>query len=195
MPRLFVAIDLPNAVKGALIALKTEIEGAKWVKAENMHLTLRFIGEVDAAGGRLTPIKDALATVKGEAFDMTLASVGRFPEGTKKPPRVLWVGIESPPALVRLYQSIEAALKGIGFAPDDRGFSAHITLARIDGRSRNAPPQARSSAFERFLERHVDYRSEPIHVSSFILVNSTLTPQGSIYRREAVVVLREESTE
>jgi RNA 2',3'-cyclic 3'-phosphodiesterase len=134
----------------------------------------------------VTPIKDVLATVKGEPFEMTLAGVGRFPEGTRKPPRVLWVGVrtpfglQAPPALLRLYKAAEGALKGVGFAPEDRGFSAHITLARLDIRGRNTPPE-----FERFLERHANFRSEIIHVESFVLYNSTLTPQGSIYQREA----------
>jgi 2'-5' RNA ligase len=93
--RLFVAIDLPDTVKDQLDTLPTRIPTARWMKRQQMHLTLFFLGETD----RIPDIKDALASVKAPPFSLSLAGVGRFPQRQKQPPRVLWVGIDAESAL------------------------------------------------------------------------------------------------
>jgi 2'-5' RNA ligase len=177
--RLFVAVELPADVKDALSALETSIPGATWVRPAALHLTLRFLGDnLDPI--RLTPIKTALASVKAAPFPLTLRGVGRFPPG-KRPARVLWVGIDEQPALLTLQASVERALSAVGFEPEDRPFSPHITLARLKG----------EGSVEGFIEKHSGFRAETFTVSEFVLMSSVLTPHGPNYRREAQFPLRE----
>ena len=111
--RLFVAIELPDEVKDQLVALKTDIPGATWVKTPAMHLTLRFLGDhINAIC--LTPIKTALASIKAAPFTLALGGTGRFPSGTRRPARVLWVGIADQPALLTLQSAVEQRLAGGG---------------------------------------------------------------------------------
>lgn len=185
--RLFVAIELPDAVKAELAALNTGIPGAGWVKPPAMHLTLRFLGDrIDPI--RMTPIKTALASVKGAPFVIALRGTGRFPaaKGSRaKPARVLWVGSEKQPALLTLQASVEQALATVDFPPDERGFSPHITLARLKDEGESA------SAVARFLDAQKDFSAEPFTVERFYLVSSLLTPEGPKYRHEASFPLRE----
>ena len=103
-----------------------------------------------------------------------MRGVGRFPPG-KRPARVLWAGIVEQPALLALQAAVETALGAVGFEPEDRPFSPHITLARLKG----------DATVERFLQQHGAFRAEPFTVSEFYLVSSLLTPQGPLYRYEA----------
>lgn len=179
MSRLFVAIDLPDPIKDHLTKMCSGVPGAKWVQRPQLHLTMRFIGEVDTP--KFQEIKTALAGVQSEAFTMTLQGIGRFPP--KGAARVLWVGIAPQPALHQLQRQIENSLvQGIGLTPEDRPFSAHITLARLKS---PPPPQT----VERFLSQHEQFQTEVIAVESFVLYSSILTPQGPHYRREASFAL------
>lgn len=179
--RLFVAIELPEAVKDQLVKLRVVIPGAAWVKPSGYHLTLRFIGDgVEAA--QLEALKLALAEVRGEAFTMSLNGVGRFPPNPKRPARVLWVGVRAPPALQALYRQVESAVTGVGFAPEARDFHPHITLARL----KSFKPD---STADRFLEQHGQFSTPEIPVTAFVLFSSQLTPQGSIYTQQASYTL------
>src|SRR4051794_31452928 len=104
--RLFVAIELSPQSKEGLVALKTDIPGASWVKPSAMHLTLRFLGD-QIEPIRLKPIEKALASIKATPFTLALRGAGRFPEGTKKPARVLWIGLADQPALLTLQAAVE----------------------------------------------------------------------------------------
>jgi 2'-5' RNA ligase len=178
--RLFVAIELPEPVKEQILALKTEIPGATWVKPPALHLTLRFLGDqIDPI--RMTPIKTALASVKGEPFPLTLRGTGRFPASKRaagKAARVLWVGITEQKPLLALQAAVERALVTVDFPPEERAFSPHITLARLKNEEQPAE-------VARFLEAHKDFRAEPFTVEQFILVSSVLTAEGPKYRHEA----------
>jgi 2'-5' RNA ligase len=181
--RLFVAVEIPNEVKDQLVALRSDIPGASWVKRPALHLTLRFLGDgIDPI--RLTPIQKALAAVKGAPFDVNLRGVGRFPEGDRRPARVLWAGIADQPALHTLQAAVEQTVGSVGFPPEERPFSAHITLARLKG-------EGNSKTVADFLEKHKGLRAEPFEVKEFHLVSSLLTPQGSAYRYEASFPLTE----
>lgn len=182
--RLFAAVEFPDAVKDQLVALKTDIPGAAWVKRPALHLTLRFLGDpIDPI--RLTPIKLALASVQSDAFTLTLRGVGRFPENARRPARVLWVGIEAQPALLALHQAVESALAEADFPPEDRAFSPHVTLARLKGG--DGEPQA--SQVARFIENHKAFHSAAIPITAFHLFSSVLTPQGPRYTDEATIGL------
>ncbi len=172
MYRLFVAIDLPEEVKHAMAELSGDLPGARWVPREQLHLTLRFIGEVDEETFRR--VKVALARVTGAAFTLSLIGIGHFPPG--RHPRVLWVGMEENDLLRELQKNVELALMEADIPPDDRKFSPHITIARL-----KETPAAQVEAFERV---HGRFASEPFPVREFHLYSSTLTPKGAIHRRE-----------
>nr|AUN37624.1 2'-5' RNA ligase [uncultured bacterium] len=175
--RLFVAIELATEAKDQLAALKTDIPGATWVKPAAMHLTLRFLGDqIDPI--RLLPIQKALGSIKGEPFALTVRTAGRFPEGGKKPARVLWIGIAEQPVLRTLQAAVEQAVIAVGFPAEERAFSPHITLARMKN-------EERSPELDQFLDQHKGFRAAPFTVKEFFLVSSLLTPQGPIYRHEA----------
>ncbi len=176
--RLFVAVDFPDAIKTRLLALKTDIPTARWVGRDQMHLTLFFIGETE----RVQAVKDVLAGVKAAPFDLMMQGVGRFPPGQKKPPRVLWVGLNAQPALSDLHRQVTAALVGLGFPAEERPFSPHITLARL--KTERPSPET-----ERFIEANRPFQAGPIAISAFALYASTLTPQGALYTHEAVYPL------
>jgi 2'-5' RNA ligase len=179
MIRLFVAIDLPASVKAQLLKCCTGVPGAKWVKPEQMHLTLRFIGEVDEAA--FETIRQALAVVTTAPFSLSLNGAGQFPP--KGGARVLWVGLDAPPTLFDLQRRIEAALNQLGYPPETRPFAAHITLARL-----KSPPPPES--IRQFLSRNADLVSDPIPVTQFVLYSSQLAPSGPTYTAEATYPLK-----
>jgi len=178
MQRLFVAIDLPEAIKAQLRLLCTDLAGAKWVSHPQMHLTLRFIGDVDEA--QQAAIQTGLATIRATPFKMGLKSVGQFPPKGK--PRVLWVGIEAEAGLKELHKQVERIINAVGFAPDEHAFSPHITLARF-----KMPPSQENR--RRYIERHQSFETGTFVVTQFILYSSQLTPSGSIYHSEGVFPL------
>lgn len=173
--RLFIAIDLPDALKDQLEAFKTDIPGAAWVKRTTFHLTLRFLSS-DIDPIRVPPMVRALEQVSAPPFAVTLCGVGRFPPSAKKAARVLWVGIEPSAALTQLHQAIEQALAVVDFPPEGRAFNPHITLARLK-------LDKRAPEVEAFLAEHADFAAEPFTATAFHLYESKLTPQGAQYTR------------
>ena len=171
MMRLFVAIALPNSVADGLLMLQGGIPGARWSTREQLHLTLRFIGEVD--GRDAAAIDDALAAIRSPRFALELKGVGEF--GGRNP-RALWAGVRDEGPVVHLQRKIESAVQRAGIAAEERKFSPHITLARLRGAPRDRVIT--------FLSAHALYASGPFEVNGFILYSSTLTPNGSLYRPE-----------
>jgi 2'-5' RNA ligase len=171
--RLFIALDLPDALKDRLSALKTTLPGATWVRRETYHLTLRFLGD-DVPEARLPALKSALAALQHPAFDVQLAGVGRFPPSPKKAARVLWVGVAENPALQSLHRAVQEAVVVAGFPPEDAPLKAHITLARL--KSEKLAPEIPA-----FLAHHAGFSAPPFRAESFQLYESRLTPQGAFY--------------
>jgi RNA 2',3'-cyclic 3'-phosphodiesterase len=175
--RLFVGIALPDDVAQSLAALQAGVPGARWQTREQLHLTLRFIGEAD---GRATAaIDDALATISAPAFSVELKGVGSF--GGKRP-HALWAGVEANDALLHLQRKIESALQRIGLEADGRKYTPHVSLARLKG-TQNGPVVD-------FLTDQALYTSEPFAVNGFILYSSLLTANGSQYRAEKAYRLK-----
>lgn len=171
MMRLFVGIGLPESVSDRLASLCAGLPGARWVDAEGMHVTLRFIGEVDE--GQAEDVNEALAKIEAPAFDIALAGVGTF--GTGRKTRALWVGVEAPPALARLQAKVETAVvRGAGLPPEGRKFTPHVTLARFNGRVDDARLQM-------FAAAHNLFRAGPLKVAAFTLFLSELGRGGSVY--------------
>jgi len=176
--RLFVAIDLPEEIKLVIGSLRCSLPGAKWVAESQIHLTLRFIGEVDDE--LLKMIVASLSGIVAAPFSLAMQGVGCFPP--KRDPKVLWVGVDGGSALFALQGEIEKALVRKGVAPEDRPFSPHITIARL-----KETPAARVVPF---LRHYARFATRSFPVTQFILYSSTLTPQGAVHRQEALFPLR-----
>ena len=171
MIRLFVALELPESLRSRLSMLQGGVPGARWATGEQLHLTLRFIGEVD--GHVAHDVDDALAGIRAPAFALELAGVGEF--GGKNP-RALWAGVRSSEALLHLQKKVETALQRIGLPAEERKFSPHVTLARLKAAPREKVVQ--------FLTHHALFASGPFNVDHFVLFSSHLGSGGSVYHAE-----------
>ncbi len=169
MFRLFVAIDPPAAVIARLGGLCAGVPGARWVEPDQMHLTLRFIGEVD--GAVREDLRSELGRVLAARFTLTLSGTDCF--GGRRRARTLWVGIEPCPPLLELHAKIEAALGRAGVAPEGRKFLPHLTLARLKA----GPPDR----IARFLAETGGFKSEPFAVDTFALYESQLNRGGAVH--------------
>lgn len=175
--RLFVAIDLPEEVRQNVWGLYSELPAAHWVDRQQLHLTLRFIGEADDK--TFGQLKEALASVRSTPFPLALTGLGTFPGGQ---PRVLWVGIEENEPLRLLQENVEMAVIAGGGAPEHRPFSPHITIARF----KDPPPRGLLASY---LDRNRDFRCEPFSVCQIHLYSSTLTGRGAIHKLEETFTL------
>ena len=177
MPRLFVALAIPDAIAPSLALLQAGVPGARWQTREQLHLTLRFIGEVD--GVIAGAVHDALSGIAAPGLTLELHGVGEF--GAKHP-HTLWAGVRPNAALLHLQRKIETAVQRAGVAPDRQKYTPHITLARLRGTPVGWVMD--------YLTDHALYSSAPFPVSGFILYSSVLTSDGSIYRAERAYRLR-----
>ena len=173
MIRLFVALTLPESLRLRLSALGGGVPGARWVKPENLHLTLRFIGEVDT--GMADDVDAALNEVDAPAFDVSFVGAGYF--GKPDAARILWAGIEANDILHHLQAKVESALVRTGLQPEKRRFSPHVTLARLK--------QAPANRVEQFVADHAGFRAGPVPIDRFTLYSSFLSSSGAIYTPEA----------
>ena len=164
--RLFVAITLPGELRERIAALGNglEEEGIARVRPENMHLTLRFIGDTDER--TLPSIVQALQGVRFVAFECFVRGAGAFPD--EEHAGVVWAGVASGGALESLAAAVNDALRGAG---GDERFSAHITIARL----------RRRIGLGGFLERHRNDVFGSFTVSSFELIESALGSAGPKY--------------
>jgi len=186
--RLFVAVDLPGQVREALARLQGglrshDLSDLRWVRPQGIHLTLKFLGETPA--GRVAAITEALAgAIRGRRRSrLALGALGTF--GGRRRPRVLWLDITGDIEHMReLQAAVEEALVEVGFPPEERDFSPHLTLARV-------PQPGRPGTAERIaqaLESVVPPRSE-FDVREVVLMRSTLQPGGAVYERLAAFPL------
>ena len=189
--RLFVAIEVPEAVRLALAELIAKLTpaapGARWVRAENIHVTLKFIGEVPAA--QLEPIRKALAEVcrgrsenqaECEPVSMSFKGIGFFPN--ERRPRVFWAGMDATPSLAPLAAAIEESLEPLGIARESRPFSPHLTLARFN------EPRPALQLLEAAAPFH-DASFGDATATEFHLFESRLKPGGAQYARVATFLL------
>lgn len=173
MLRLFVAIPLPAPVRRALTGISTGVPGARWTQPDNLHLTLRFIGEVPEPEAR--DIADVLSLVDGRPFAARLKGVGQF--GDRKRAHVLWAGVEAGPELQLLRGRIENRLARVGVDPEGRKFTPHVTLARL-----------KSTPLDwvgRYIFDNGRFETPSFEVSEFALFSSHLGQAGAIHTVEA----------
>jgi 2'-5' RNA ligase len=167
MHRLFVAIRPPEPIRARLLDLMGGVAGARWQDEDQLHLTLRFIGEVD---GRVADDVDAaLQSVIHPPFDLALAGTGAFER--RGQPATLWAGVAPHEPVKTLHKKIDHALTRAGVEPERRAFHPHITLARLN---RDVAP------LQPFLEGHA-VTSSAFTVAEFRLYESRLTPGGAVH--------------
>ncbi|MBR0553776.1 RNA 2',3'-cyclic phosphodiesterase [Stakelama marina] len=168
MHRLFVALRPPSEMRDTLLAAMGGIENARWQSAEQLHCTLRFIGDVDRPVAE--DVEAALGSVRFPGLDLALSGVGAFgADGRRK---AVWAGVSPHDQITKLHKKIDQALVRAGLAPERRAYLPHITLARLN-RS--------SGAIDRFLADQARLASPPYRFTHFLLFRSTLGSDGATY--------------
>ena len=168
MPRLFTGIELPEDVADLIGDLEAPLPGVRWIHTDNLHLTLRFAGDVDNPVAR--EFAQFLSGIDVPAFEMRLEGLGTF---GGKDPRALWAGVTAGPELETLARACERAARAAGLKPEGRTFKPHVTIARL-----NKP---RIEPLTRFLTRHARFRSDPLIVARFVLYSSKPLVGGGPY--------------
>jgi len=173
MIRLFIAIDIPEVIKMHVQGMGRSIKNGRPVPDDQLHLTLKFIGEVESS--RLLDIHESLGVISHPRFSISLKGVGTFPpRGT---PRVLWAGITPVENVTRLRRTIENKLAEISIPKEGKKYSPHITLARL----RNSPIKQ----LQQFLAGNAFLETPEFEVENFSLYSSQLTSKGAIHRLES----------
>ena len=178
MPRLFVALQLPEPLAQAVRELQFGLRDARWLTEDGLHLTLAFIGDVN--GSAQHRIETALGSVTAPALQMELHGLGCFPP--RGAPRVLWTGASPKDGLVSLAQAVRRALGRAGLTPERRRFMPHVTIARF-----RHPP--RGAELARYLGARSLFRSARADVASFHLFSSMLRSSGARYTIETTFAL------
>src|SRR5689334_17443681 len=162
MHRLFVAIRPPAHIRDLLIDAMDDSADFRWQDEEQLHITLRFVGEVERPTA--TDLADALGRIHNAPFELRIAGVGRFEQRSSG---ALWAGVEPKAPLAALAAKIERACQSAGLETERRAFHPHITVARWKGR--------RTREVQDFLERRRALSSEPFTADRFILFESRLS--------------------
>jgi 2'-5' RNA ligase len=173
MLRLFVGLDLPPALKRQLAFLAGGLPGARWVPADSLHLTLRFIGET--APHQADEIDHALYGVQARGFTLRVHGLGLHHRNGR--PTTLWAGAERAPPLAHLQSKIETALQRAGLDPERRRFAPHVTLARLDPNI----PEARLAAY---IQAHNLFLAETAYIDHFVLFQSLRGKTHAVYHPE-----------
>jgi len=178
--RLFVALEIPAAVRDNLAALLKDFrtlssplsdKRPRWVRPENLHVTLKFIGEV--ADAKLEGIRGALSMVRSDApVDLQFRGLGFFPDETH--PRVLWAGLNASANLPVLAGDIDRALETQGFAREQRAFTPHLTLARLE-------PPGLHEKLRATIQKNGERQFGAFPACEFHLIESKLKPSGAEY--------------
>jgi RNA 2',3'-cyclic 3'-phosphodiesterase len=186
--RSFIAIELPAEVRQRLNEIIVQMQerclhtggeaarkAVRWVPADNIHLTLKFLGEVSVSNLQELARMLKVETSHYIPFTIQVKGIGAFPNIRR--PRVIWVGSEAPPALAALQQAIETETRALGYPTEDREFSPHLTIGRV---SQNASP-VEISAISKALTGYETSPMGEIMVDQVQLFRSDLRPTGAIY--------------
>jgi len=174
MPRLFVAIDLPENLRGNVSSLYYGFPKTRWTPPEQLHLTLRFIGEVD--GQLFQQIIDNLETIRFAPFSIQFHDLGYFPP--RRRPNILWVGVSKNDALTQLQRRLENCLIKLGLEPERRKYHPHLTIARLS-------PATSLAKLADYLALNSTFTIPAFTVREFHLYSSYLTRQGADHQIEA----------
>jgi 2'-5' RNA ligase len=173
--RLFVALEIPTEVRGDLAAMVETLRAIskepRWLRPENLHVTLKFLGEVPET--KLAAVRTALAQIRSEQpVTLEFRGLGFFPN--EKHPRVFWAGIEASPNLMKLAEDIDGAMEKLEILPERRAFSPHLTLARFE---RQGVPEKLRIAIAENSQREFG----ALQTNEFHLIQSKLKPSGAEY--------------
>jgi len=168
MHRLFAAIRPPADIRAKLLGLMSGVTHARWQDDDQLHITLRFIGEVDR--NKASDIADLLSHISFTPFEIALSGVGCFE--SKGHPHTLWAGLHPRTPLTHLHQKIDRDCLHADLLPDDRSYRPHITLARLN---------RATGPFDKFLVQHAGLASPSFMVNDFMLFESHLGQSGSTY--------------
>ena len=173
--RTFIAIEIPETLRQKIAAVQDELKKEKgrvsWTKPGKIHLTLKFLGDVEE--NRIWDVSEAVKKGVGpiKSFNFEVKNLGAFPNIRR--PRVLWVGIENPTnQLTKLAQNIEDELNKIGYPKEKLKFSPHLTIGRV-----------KSALNERFIYRikNMNFEGVEVEVKEILVMKSDLKPTGAIY--------------
>jgi RNA 2',3'-cyclic 3'-phosphodiesterase len=180
--RAFIAIDLPQAIKKHLSQLEeklqTRLSGVKWVEPANIHITLKFLGEIDTQ--TKTPVSAALNEIAAEtaAFPVRISSAGAFPD--TKYPRIVWLGASQGNSQAgQIAAKLEESMEKLGFARENREFSCHLTIARVkQGNDKLKLAEGIAEIDRQLSASCLEFTAEKI-----TLFKSTLSAKGPLYEK------------
>lgn len=186
--RCFIAIDISESLKKSvndcISQLKPLSRDVRWVVPANLHLTLKFLGEVPEAGvPQLLAVLEPVAQVS-DPFELSITGTGAFPD--ERRPTILWVGVRAPAALRALYLRVEDAMAALGFPKEQRRFSPHLTIGRVKGRHGMPELMSRFRTFQNAFFGSIEVRE-------IVLMQSILKPSGPEYARLGAFRLREDA--
>jgi 2'-5' RNA ligase len=170
--RLFIGIRPPNVIRDLLIDAMDDSADFRWQDEDQLHLTLRFIGEVERPIAN--DVADALGRIHAAPLELSIAGVGRFEQRNQG---TLWAAVEPKPLVAALAAKVERVCQSVGLEPERRAFHPHITLARWKGR--------RTREVEDFLKRKASLSSESFVIDAFSLFESQLSRHGAHYEEVA----------
>lgn len=179
MIRLFVGLPFPPEIRRLLSSLGATIPGARATPEDQVHLTLRFIGEVE--GTLYTDIKEHLASIDASPLTLRVSGTGHFPPRGR--PRVVWAGVDPAGDIIILRNRVNYLLGQCGIEPEQRKFHPHVTLARLKSTS-----PTRVAAF---LQNNALLESPQFVIEQINLYSSTLHPEGALHRVEATCPLKD----
>jgi 2'-5' RNA ligase len=179
--RLFIGIRPPESVRDSLLDAMEALDGARWVDEDNLHVTLRFVGEVERPVAN--DLAEALGRIEAPRFELRIAGTGAFDRSRRHQsyPHAVWAAVPLTEPLESLRQKVERACESVGLGRETRRFTPHVTLARTD---RATEPVAG------WLAATADLRAGPWTVDGFILFESRLGHTGAAYEEVVRYALR-----
>jgi 2'-5' RNA ligase len=181
MLRSFIAVEIPAGIQDAIAHSTASLKMAlprpliRWVAPQNVHLTLKFLGDISPTSLKMLAEKLKVEAASHGMFSMSVGGLGAFP--TSRRARVIWIGLDAPPALEALRRGVEAAAAQLGYAPEERPFSPHLTIGRVGQNVSTTDLQRIHNALEATKVGVVGtLRVETVHI-----FKSDLQPGGSVY--------------
>ncbi|HVG21910.1 MAG TPA: RNA 2',3'-cyclic phosphodiesterase [Blastocatellia bacterium] len=184
--RAFICVEVPEATKARIRSLQDGLRRAdaqvSWVKPSNVHLTIKFLGDVPAAKVETVRLAVERAASPIRGFEIEVGGAGCFP--SPRSPRVLWVGLAGiPESLKQLHAAIEDELAREGFPRESKRFSPHLTIGRIRG------PKGASRVAEDLIA--AGFEPETFRAREVVVMRSDLNPEGSVYTPQAIIPLKD----
>ncbi len=177
MPRLFTGIALPEEIKDQILDLNQPMPGTRWIEADDLHLTLRFAGDIDnRTADEFAHFVNEINHIR--VFEMRLKGLGTF---AGRQPRLIWAGVEAGPELLSLARAHETAGRAAGLLPQLRSFHPHVTIARLR--------YPRAEALAKYLSRNANFQSQSFLVSHVSLFSAKPITGGGPYVVERTIPL------